>query len=177
VVTVIGVTASVNVWLTVAEVESVTTTVKVEVTAAAVGVPSTQIVAVAMAPVGYEARARPAGRAPEVIAQVYGGTPPATARFCGSGLARETGSSVPGVIARRGEPGRMVSANPCCPVPSSVFESETPNIEVPVAAGTPEITPEEERLKPAGKLPAASDQNIVNRSRVDSDRGVVSGMV
>jgi hypothetical protein len=31
-------------------------------------------------------------------------------------------------------------------------------MEVPALVGTPEMTPEEERLKPAGRAPALSDQ-------------------
>jgi hypothetical protein len=34
------------------------------------------------------------------------------------------------------------------------------NIDVQAVAGTPEITPEEERLKPVGKAPVLSDQMI-----------------
>jgi hypothetical protein len=73
--------ARVNVWLVVAEVESVTVTVNVEVTAAAARVPEIQVVAVGTAPAGPQPRERPAGNAPEVIAQAYGGTPPLAARF------------------------------------------------------------------------------------------------
>jgi hypothetical protein len=50
-VTVSAVTAIVSVWLAVADVESVTVTVKVEVTAAAVRFPAVQILAVGIAPV------------------------------------------------------------------------------------------------------------------------------
>jgi hypothetical protein len=51
--TVIGVAASVNVWLAVTEVASVTVTVNVEVTAEAVEDAQIQVVAVGTAPVAY----------------------------------------------------------------------------------------------------------------------------
>jgi hypothetical protein len=40
----------------------------------------------------------------------------------------------------------------------SVSETDTANTDDPAAVGTPEITPPESRLKPAGRLPAVSDQ-------------------
>jgi hypothetical protein len=73
--------ASVNVWLAVAEVESVTLTVKVEVPAAAVRIDVIQAVAVGTAPVLPREKVKPPGRAPEVSDHVYGGAPPLAARF------------------------------------------------------------------------------------------------
>ena len=66
--TVIGVTASVNVWLAVAEVASVTVTVNVEVTAEAVEDAQIQVVAVGTALVPCWQKEKPPGSAPEVSA-------------------------------------------------------------------------------------------------------------
>jgi hypothetical protein len=62
------------------------------------------------------------------------------------------------VITRCGEPGKIVSVNVSLPVPNIGVETDTTNIDVPLAVGAPEITPAEERLKPAGRLPAVSDK-------------------
>ena len=80
-VTMSGVMARVNVWLAVAEVESVTVIVNVELTAAAVGAPWIKAAAVGTAPFIPVARVRPAGSAPAVRDQAYGGTPPPAARL------------------------------------------------------------------------------------------------
>jgi hypothetical protein len=52
----------------------------------------------------------------------------------------------------------MVSVKVLLVVPVPGAEAEMMNIDVPAVVGTPEITPEEERLKLAGRLPTVSDQ-------------------
>jgi hypothetical protein len=101
--------ASVNVWLAVAEVESVTLTVKVEVTAAVVGVPWIEAVAVGTVPVVPGTRERPLGSAPEVIDHVYGGAPPMASRDAEYPLPRKPAGSVAVAITRPGGPGRTTS--------------------------------------------------------------------
>jgi hypothetical protein len=141
----VRVIVSENAKLAVAEWASVTVAVKAEVPAA-VGAP-------AITP--PEESVRPAGKAPDVTAQVYGGVPQQADRACEYGVPVMPGGSEDVVMASG--VGKIVRANCCWAVvahtPDHVTATTKPN--VPTAVGVPPIAPPLESVRPPGSDPDA----------------------
>jgi hypothetical protein len=98
-----------------------------------------------------EERERREGRAPEVIAQVYGGTPPAAASVCEyAAPAMPDGKGEVVVITSGG--GLMVSVKVWL-AEAAALVTVTPNVEVPGVVGVPEIRPKEVNEMPGGSAP------------------------
>jgi hypothetical protein len=60
-------------------------------------------------------------------------------------------------VAMASEVGLMVRLNDWLAVAELASLTVMPNVEVPAAVGVPAITPPEERARPAGKAPDATD--------------------
>jgi hypothetical protein len=99
-----------------------------------------------------EERERRDGSAPEVITQLYGGTPPVAASVCEYAWpARPEGSGeavtmVSGVRV-------IVSENAKLAVPELASVTVAVKAEFPAAVGVPAIAPPEESVRPAGNAP------------------------
>jgi hypothetical protein len=142
----VRVIVSENAKLAVAEWTSVTVAVKAEVPAA-VGAP-------AITP--PDESVRPAGNAPDVTAQAYGGVPQQADRAC------EYGEPVipdgkGGDVVMASEVGKIVRAN--CAWEEAQDPTDptavTTKLNVPTAVGVPEIAPPPESVRPPGSDPDA----------------------
>jgi hypothetical protein len=140
----VRVIVSENAKLAVSDLASATVAVKAEAPAA-VGVP-------AITP--PEESVRPAGNAPDVTAQEYGGVPQQADRVCEYAAPVAPDGNEDVVMASW--VGRIVSAN-CCWALEGHGEpvTATTKLAVPAAVGVPEISPPLERVRPGGSDPDA----------------------
>lgn len=128
--------------------ESVTFTVNVDVPAV-VGVPVTA---------QFAPRLSPAGREPEVIAQLYGDVPPLAPIVAEYGVPTVPPGSVPVVIVSAAGAIVMLTVPiaDCAGLPESVTFTVT--VEVPAVVGVPVTAQFVPRVRPAGSVPAVIEQ-------------------
>ena len=124
---------------------SATLTVKADVPAAE-GVPL-------IVPVGL--RLSPPGREPELSDHVYGGDPPNAMRTCEYGVPTVPPGSADVMIPRPGA--LMVSDNAAVAEAEALSVTFTVKLADPAVLAVPDIVPASERLRPAGRVPLASD--------------------
>ena len=101
---------------------------------------------------------RPAGNAPELRDHVYPGVPPLAAKAAEYPVPSSPAASEVVVIASLVAVTLMERLTVCVCAGDPLSATSTVKFAEPLEVGVPEITPAEERARPAGKLPEEIDQ-------------------
>lgn len=109
-----------------------------------------------MAPVVAESD-NPGGRLPDAMDQVYGVVPPVAFTVCEYEVPTVTAGR-PGIVTLRAVAPTVMETGAVVDWTGLLLSMAfTVKLETPLPVGVPEIMPDEERDRPAGRLPDATD--------------------